>query len=675
MILDFSQNKINIVFEITEENTVALKEFSLAPYKAEIEKVLKWCSIVDIHLSGENPDDHHGAKHTGTSGSFSLKYKSHNYYKNDDGNKLEFNLEDEKMAVTVHYQFYKNISAIRAWTTVTNICDETIGLEYVSSFAYTGFKTDNLTIFTPHNSWCREVNWRSNSMSDFGLDRLNLFSFKRISATNTGTWSAKEYLPMGAVSSGDTTLFWQIENNGSWHWEISDIANMLYLKISGPTEQENCWYKEIKKGEIFESVKVCITVEENFEKALAEMTKYRRTIRKNNVANSTVPVIFNDYMNCLWGNPTTEKMIPIIDKAAESGADYYCIDAGWYADGRWWDSVGEWKPSIWRFPNGIKEVFDYIRLKGLIPGLWLEIESMGIKCPILDQFENECFFMRHGKKVIDHGRYQLDFRHPKVQEFATSVIDRIVGEYGVGYIKMDYNIDAGVGTEVNSDSFGDGLLEHNRAYLLWIEKITKKYPDLIIENCASGGMRMDYAQLSRCHIQSVSDQEDYKNTAYISAGAPTAVLPEQAAIWSYPMKDDDEDAVIFNMVGTMLQRVHLSGELHNLNAEKFALVKEAVDCYKRIRDDIPESIPFYPIGIPKHTDEWMCLAFKCTECTRLAVWRMNSDKEDITIPFDFDINTVKRIYPVKDEYRAEIVDGNIIVSLPKKYCAILLEIK
>ncbi len=675
MILDFSQNKINIVFEITEENRVALKEFSLAPYKTEIEKTLKWCSIADIHLSGENPNDHHGSKHTGTSGSFSLQYKSHNYYKNSIGNKLEFNLEDDKMSVTVHYQFYKDISAMRAWTTVTNICDKPIGLEYVSSFAYTGFETVDPTIFTPHSTWCREVNWRANSMSDLGLDRLNWSSFKRISATNTGTWSAKEYLPMGAMSGDNTTLLWQIEHNGSWHWEISDIADMLYLKISGPTEQENGWYKELKQGESFESVKVCIAVAENFDNVLGEMTKYRRTICKNNATNSTLPVIFNDFMNCLWGDPTTEKMIPVIDKAAESGAEYFCIDAGWYADGTWWDSVGEWKPSTWRFPNGFKEVLDYIKSKGLIPGVWLEIEVMGVECPILDKFEDDCFFMRHGKKVIDHSRYQLDFRHPKVREFATSVIDRVVGEYGVGYIKMDYNIEAGVGTEVNSDSFGDGLLEHNRAYLSWVDEITKKYPDLILENCGSGGMRMDYAQLSRYHIQSVSDQEDYRNTAYIAAGAPTAVLPEQAAIWSYPMKDDDENAVIFNMVGTMLQRIHLSGELHNLTEEKFELVKEAVACYKKIRNDIPDAIPFYPIGIPKHTDEWMCLAFKCKNCIRLAIWRMESDKESITVPFDFKIESIKKLYPSKVDYKAEKIDNGVKVTLPNKFCAVLFEVE
>ena len=67
-----------------------------------------------------------------------------------------------------------------------------------------------------------------------------------------------------------------------------------------------------------------------------------------------------------------------------------------------------------------------------------------------------------------------------MRDYATKVIDRVVADYGVGYIKMDYNIDAGLGTEIDADSFGDGLLEHNRAYLDWIRSIKQKYPDLIV---------------------------------------------------------------------------------------------------------------------------------------------------------------------------------------------------
>ena len=58
-------------------------------------------------------------------------------------------------------------------------------------------------------------------------------------------------------------------------------------------------------------------------------------------------------MNCLMGDPTTEKLLPLIDAAAEAGAEYFVIDAGWYDDenGGWWDSVGAWEPAASRFPG------------------------------------------------------------------------------------------------------------------------------------------------------------------------------------------------------------------------------------------------------------------------------------------------------------------------------------
>ena len=51
----------------------------------------------------------------------------------------------------------------------------------------------------------------------------------------------------------------------------------------------------------------------------------------------------------------------VFREAELAGCEYYVIDAGWYAPGEWWDSVGEWQECRERFPNGIKEVTDYIR--------------------------------------------------------------------------------------------------------------------------------------------------------------------------------------------------------------------------------------------------------------------------------------------------------------------------
>ena len=682
MILDFSQKNLKMIFEVDEEKRTMLKHFGRNVIEDSREKKPMWSNIAEIHVTGENQNDHHGAKHTGSSRSFTLRYVSHTATENEFGTKVEFLLADDTLQAVVHYQLYREIAAVRAWTVVTNIGSEPLGLEYVSSFSYTGIDegarsaNEKMTVYVPHNSVNREANWSHHSLGDLGIYSLG-GSIKRFCCSNTGAWSAKEYLPMGAFENAESenAVMWQIEHNGSWQWEIADAANMLYLKLSGPEEQENHWYKELGVGESFESVKVALAVGSDFEGALAELTKYRRTIIRNNPENAALPIIFNDYMNCLGGNPTEEKEFPMIDKAAEVGAEYYCMDAGWYADGGWWETVGEWLPCEWRFPNGIKRVFDYVREKGMIPGIWVEIEVMGIHCPLAEVFEDECFFMRHGKRVIDHGRYQLDFRHPSVRKHATDVIDRLISEYGVGYLKMDYNIEPGMGTEVDADSFGDGLLGHNRAYLAWLDELKEKYPSLIIECCSSGGMRMDYAMLQRGHLQSVTDMTSARHNAVISASSATAVLPEQGAIWSYPLANADETSVVLNMVNVLLQRIHLSGKITQQSDESLALIKEGLDCYKQIRSDIPTAIPFYPMGLPKHGDEWFAVAHRYQDCIRMSVWRMDGENDSVTIPMSASISSCKVLYPSKLRGNARVAGNAVTVTLDTPRSAILLEIR
>jgi alpha-galactosidase len=283
--------------------------------------------------------------------------------------------------------------------------------------------------------------------------------------------------------------------------------------------------------------------------------------------------------------------------------------------------------------------------------------------------------MRHGKKVIDHGRYQLDFRHPKVRAYATEIIDRLVEDYGVGYFKIDYNTDGGVGTEVNSDSFGDGLLGHNRAYLEWLREVKEKHPSLVLECCSSGGMRMDYAMLSEGHLQSVSDQTNYLQNALIAALAPTAVLPEQGAIWAYPKKEVDNDVVVVNMVNAMLQRIHLSGKLTEQTEEGFGLIREAIACYKSIRGEIAESIPFYPMGRPVYGDGWACLAFRTPTAIRMGVWRLHGEDDTVVIPLAKAGKTLSVLYPSTFDGVAERVEEGVRVTLPRNSTAVLLECK
>jgi alpha-galactosidase len=269
----------------------------------------------------------------------------------------------------------------------------------------------------------------------------------------------------------------------------------------------------------------------------------------------------------------------------------------------------------------------------MIPGLWLELEVMGIECPLVKKVPQDWFFQRNGRPIIDRCRYQLDFRNPAVRDFADHVIDRLAKEYGVGYIKMDYNINAGAGTDLNADGAATGLLEHTRAYLGWLDNVFKYYPELVIENCGSGGMRMEYSLLSRISIQSVTDQEDYLRMAAIACNCMTAVTPEQAAIWSYPLTGGDVEETVFNMVNAILLRIHQSGHLANLGEDRIRYVREGIAYHKKICDQLKDGLPFWPLGLASMSDEFLCAGIECGNTLYLAVWCIGISGGTFNIPF------------------------------------------
>ena len=215
-------------------------------------------------------------------------------------------------------------------------------------------------------------------------------------------------------------------------------------------------------------------------------------------------------------------------------------------------SVGLWQPSKKRFPSGFQNLLSKIRDVGLRPGLWIEPEVVGVRSVVADELPYEAFFQRNGQRIVEKGRYQLDYRHPAVIKRMDEVIRRCVEDYGAGYFKFDYNIEVTQGTDINCSSAGVGQLNHQRAYLAWVSKLLDRYPDLVIENCSSGAQRMDYAMLSVHTLQSTSDQQYPHHYAAIAAGVPTAVTPEQSATWAYPQGDWSDETNALTVVNSLL---------------------------------------------------------------------------------------------------------------------------
>lgn len=196
---------------------------------------------------------------------------------------------------------------------------------------------------------------------------------------------------------------------------------------------------------------------------------------------------------------------------------------------------------------------------------------------------------------------------------------------------------------------------------------------------------MDYAMLSRLSIQSTSDLEDYLQYPVIAANAPTAVTPEQAAVWSYPMnrsegvsEEELQEETIFNMVNAMLLRIHQSGHLVKLDQTRKAVVKEGIMVYKEIRHDIANAQPFWPLGLASYADTWIALGVRTEKKAYLAVWKRpgGSDSQVIPLPKELRVSKIRCIYPKTSEvlYHYKQEEHCLIIHTNKKFIGRLFEI-
>ncbi|WP_254650840.1 glycoside hydrolase family 36 protein [Streptomyces sp. GbtcB7] len=654
--------------------------------------------LVEVIVRGDGRTGTSGKRQVDGGVSRRLQYTGHQ----DDADHLTVHLHDPvtDVRVAAHYRRTPGLPVLTSWAEVSAGNCEVV-VEHVSSFAAAGLAgalgaadrwEQDLTCWWADNAWSGEYRWKGGSLAEAGLIDTGMTRYgqtgskNRITWTSTGSWPSSEKLPMGWLQGPDAVLAWQVEHNGSWHAEVADRHDEVYLLLSGPGQREHQWFVQLAPQENFTSVAATVALAPDRDAALAALTGHRRAHRRPHPDTRTLPVVFNDFMNCLMGDPSTDRLLPLIDSAAAAGAEYFCIDAGWYDDERtgegaggvpgWWDTVGHWEAAPSRFPGGLGEVIDAIRTAGMIPGLWLEPEVIGVRNPLAAQLPDEAFFRREGMRLSEWGRHQLDLTHPAAVAHLDRTVDRLVTTYGLGYLKLDYNIDIGAGTDCAPHGAGHGLLEHNRAYLRWLESVMDRHPGLVLEGCAAGGMRVDPATLARVPVQSLTDQQDEQLIAAIAAAAPACVPPEQGAVWAYPHREQTDAEIAFTMISSMLGRVHLSGRLDLLDAHQLGLVAQAVAVYRTYRHRLPDAVPSWPLGLPGWRDDWLALALDFGPERLLAVWRRNADTAAKEIPVPAGVDKVHTLYPASGSCEAVCGPaGNTLhITLPEPCSAILLRL-
>ena len=223
-----------------------------------------------------------------------------------------------------------------------------------------------------------------------------------------------------------------------------------------------------------------------------------------------------------------------VDVAAEMGFEVCTLDAGWFGpddpSAHWYDYRGDWHMvNRTRFPHGIRALADYVHSRGMRFGIWCEIEAVGQRAS-LAQAHPEYLATRGGQPL----GYAC-FGCPEVRRWALATLDALVREHGADWIKLDFNLDPGLGCDRTDHGHGagDGLYAHYRGYYGVLDELRRLHPHVLLEGCSSGGLRIDLGLLRHLHTVFLSDPDWPEHDLQLFWGATTMLHPSVCLHWGW----------------------------------------------------------------------------------------------------------------------------------------------
>jgi len=180
--------------------------------------------------------------------------------------------------------------------------------------------------------------------------------------------------------------------------------------------------------------------------------------------------------------------------------EVFWLDAGWYtgcgwdkAKGGWWQNVGNWTVDKERFPRGLKPVSDAVHATGAKFMVWFEPERVS-PGSMIDREHPEWLI-----KLKGNDNYLFDLGNKEALSWLTNLIGDLIQNEGIDNYRQDFNFDPLPYWEANDKPGRIGISEIRHIeglYAFW-DGLIARFPNLLIDNCASGGRRLDLETTSR----------------------------------------------------------------------------------------------------------------------------------------------------------------------------------
>jgi alpha-galactosidase len=364
-------------------------------------------------------------------------------------------------------------------------------------------------------------------------------------------------------------------------------------------------------------------------------------------------------------------MLREVDLAADIGAELFMIDAGWYGPepNRWAQNVGDWYAGKW-LPNDLNPIREYVRKKGLLFGLWMEPESVGSAATLRKKHPN-WVLTRNGQPVTN-GR-QLDVANPEVAAWMESEISRVIEKYDLDMFRIDYNTTIEEGGNRIKDGFVENTVwRHVENLYAMFDRLRKRYPNVIFQNCAGGGGRLDLGIMRRFHNTELSDWMRGQRSLKILNGM-TWILPPEILLRTFGTEvgDHSTDGNLDMQIRTVMMCRPIfrgiSPSLDEFNPILRNRIRESLDLYKRVVRPVMvggrvyHHTPYTPLLEPS---PWVVLEYASSDQKRAVITLFRTSEQGNPVymfrPRGLDLATTYQIWFGNRNQKIEISGARLL---------------
>jgi alpha-galactosidase len=468
------------------------------------------------------------------------------------------------------------------------------------------------------------------------------------------------------LSSGEVIGFNLIYSSNFIFRIFNDNYNATHI-LYGINDEDFEW--NLKPGEEFVTPQAVIAYSsEGINKMSIAMHSF---IKENLITyrhdKEYKPVIFNSWEGCYF-TFTTDTLLSYIDDAKKIGTELFVLDDGWFgARDNDKAGLGDWYVNLKKVD--LKKVIDHCHELGMKFGIWYEPEMANYDSDLYRAHPDWILQGDRDQILLHRHQFHLDMSNPEVVDNIYKQMIDVLDKYEIDYVKWDYNrvIFEHLSKYLDKEHQGEVYHRNVLGYYDLIERIIKRYPDMMIEGCCSGGGRFDMGTLFYTPQIWTSDEQNPSVRMFIqyntSLGYPLQTMGSHVNRSNAATYASKADLALFGTYGYELNP-------NNLTQEEMETLAQKAKIYKDYHLNVIDQGTCYHLASPQEND-YMAMQAVSKDKKYSLVLFMNSYK--IVDRFNFlKLDGLNPNAKYHVDFDGEIYSGKYLMTiglnLAKIYC-------